>query len=78
MEYNDNIYVTILTINAVALGVSENKRKSNDGSITILEYSKDEIIPQNILNVVINTMTHQEALQLIISDSWKAIELPKH
>lgn len=72
MEYNNNTYVTILTTNAVQLGVSEHKRKSNDGLLTILEFHENETIPQNVLNVVINTMTHQQALELVETNEWKS------
>ena len=72
MIYNNNTYVTILTTNAVQLGVSDYKRKSNDGLLTILEFHENETIPQNVLNVVINTMTHQQALELVGTNEWKS------
>ena len=72
MDYNSNTYITLLTTDAVLLGISYNNRKSNDGTITILEYHIDEIIEQNILNVVINTMTHQQALNLVETNEWKS------
>lgn len=71
MIYNNNTYVTLLTTDAIALGVSDNKRKSNDGLLTILGYEENETIPQNVLNVVINTMTHQQALELVETNEWK-------
>lgn len=72
MIYNNNTYVTILTTNAVQLGFSEHKRKSNDSLLTILEFHENETIPQNVLNVVINTMTHQQALELVETNEWKS------
>lgn len=72
MIYNNNTYMTILTTNAVQLGVNEHKRKSNDSLLTILEFHENETIPQNILNVVINTMTHQQALELVETNEWKS------
>lgn len=71
MIYNNNTYMTLLTTDAISLGVSENKRKSNDGLLTILEFHENETIPQNILNVVINTMTHKQALELVETNEWK-------
>jgi hypothetical protein len=72
MIYNNNTYITLLTANAIALGMSEHKRKSNDGLLTILEFHENETIPQNVLNVVINTMTHQQALGLVDTNEWKS------
>lgn len=72
MDYNSNTYITLLTTDAVSLGISDNNRKSNDGTITILEYHTDEIIEQNVINVVINTMTHQQALNLVEANEWKS------
>ena len=72
MIYNNNTYVTILTENIINLGFSDNKRKSNDGLVTILEFHESETIPQNVLNVVINTMTHQQALELVETNEWKS------
>ena len=72
MDYNNNTYVTILTNDAIQFGISDNKRKSNDGSKIILGYDYNETIPQNVLNVVINTMTHQQALELLETNEWKS------
>ena len=72
MIYNNNTYVTILTTNAIELGLSEHKRKSNDGLLTILEFHANETIPQNVLEVVINSMTHQQALELVETNEWKS------
>lgn len=70
MDYNNNTYVTILTSDAILLGVNENKRKSNDENQMILEFHENQTIPQQILNVVISTMTHQEALSLMDTSNW--------
>lgn len=72
MNYNNNKYLTILTSDAILLGLSEHKRKSNDGLLIILEFHENETIPQNVLKVVINTMTHQEALELVETNEWKS------
>ena len=70
MDYNNNTYVTILTSDAILLGVNENKRKSNDENQTILEFHENQTIPQDVLNVVISTMTHQQALELMSTSNW--------
>jgi hypothetical protein len=72
MEYNNSTYITLLTTHAELLGISENNRKSNNGTITIIEYSENETIPQEVINVVINTMTHQQALELVETNEWKS------
>jgi hypothetical protein len=71
MIYNNNTYLTILTEDAINLGLNEKKRKSNDGLLTIVEFHENENIPQNVLTVVINTMTHQQALDLVSTNEWK-------
>ena len=71
MIYNNKTYITVLTEDAINLGLNEKKRKSNDSLLTILEFHENETIPQNILNVVINTMTHQQALDLVSTEEWK-------
>lgn len=70
MDYNNRTYVTLLTSDAQALGLSESNRRSLDGTITITEYEQGEIIPQEVVNLVINTMTHQEALSLVSGVEW--------
>lgn len=70
MDYNNRTYVTLLTSDAQALGLSESNRRSLDGTITITEYEQEEVIPQEVLNVVINTMTHQQALNLVSGEEW--------
>ena len=70
MEYNNSTYVTLLTSHAELLGISENNRKSNDGTITIVEYGENETIPQEVVDLVINTLTHQQALDLVESVEW--------
>ena len=71
MIYNNNTYLTILTEDAINLGLNEKKRKSNDGLLTIVEFHENENIPQNVLTVVINTMTHQQALDLVSTNECK-------
>lgn len=70
MEYNNSTYITLLTTDAEALGISENNRKSNDGAITIVEYSENETIPQEVVDVVINSLTHQQAIELVDGVEW--------
>lgn len=70
MEYNNSTYITLLTTDAEALGISGSNRKSNDGTITIVEYSDNETIPQEVADVVINTMTHQQAIELVDGVEW--------
>ena len=70
MEYNNSTYITLLTTDAEALGISENNRKSNDGTITIVEYSENETIPQEVIDVVINSLTHQHAIELVDGAEW--------
>lgn len=70
MEYNNSTYITLLTTDAEALGISANNRKSNDGTITIVEYSENETIPQEVIGVVINSLTHQQAIELVSGVEW--------
>jgi hypothetical protein len=68
--YNNSTYITLLTTHAELLGISENNRKSNNGTITIVEYGENETIPQEVIDVVINTLTHQEAIDLVDDVEW--------
>lgn len=70
MEYNNSTYVTLLSSHAEAFGISDNNRKSNDGTITIVEYSDKETIPQEVIDIVINILTHQEAIDLVDGVQW--------
>ena len=75
MEYNSNIYVTISHNACETLGLGENHRKSNDGSICIVEYPSMEAIPQEVQDVLIETLTHQQALEMVSGTEWTS-ELP--
>lgn len=75
MEYNENIYLTILHTDCDALGLEGNHRTSNDGTICILEYPTMDAIPAEVANLMIATYTHQEALALVEQTEWIS-ELP--
>ncbi len=75
MEYNSNIYVTISHNSCETLGLGADHRTSNDGSICIVEYSSMEAIPQEVQDVLIEALTHQEALELVAGADWTS-ELP--
>jgi hypothetical protein len=75
MEYNTNTYITIAHTVCEALGLGESHRKNNEGTICILEFGQEEIIPAEIAENVINTYTHQEALALVTTTEWVS-ELP--
>ena len=75
MEYNTNTYVTISHDDCVALNLGESHRTNNDGSVCILEYAEGQEIPAEIQAVIIQSYTHQGALELVEQAEWTA-ELP--
>jgi hypothetical protein len=70
MEYNSNVYVTISHTDCDSLGLGENHRKNNEGSVCILEFASVESIPSEVSAVILGTYTHQEALQLMEDVDW--------
>ena len=70
MEYNSNVYVTISHTNCDSLGLGENHRKNNEGSVCILEFASVESIPSEVSAVILGTYTHQEALELVSTTEW--------
>jgi hypothetical protein len=70
MEYNNNTYVTINHADCDALGLGENHRTTNDGTICIIEFGQGEQIPAEIQAVLLQTYTHQEALDLVSGAEW--------
>ena len=75
MEYNTNTYITIAHTTCEALGLDGNHRMNNEQTICILEFGEGETIPQDIQDNLIDTYTHQEALELVSSPEWVS-ELP--
>ena len=75
MEYNTNTYITIAHTTCEALGLEGNHRMNNEQTICILEFGEGEIIPQDIQDNLIDTYTHQEALELVSGPEWTS-ELP--
>ncbi len=75
MEYNTNTYITIAHTTCEALGLDGNHRMNNEQTICILEFGEGEIIPQDIQDNLIDTYTHQEALELVSGPEWTS-ELP--
>jgi len=75
MEYNSNIYVTISHNACETLGLGTDHRTSNDGSICIVEYPSTEAIPQEVQDVLIEALTHEQALELVATAEWTS-ELP--
>jgi len=75
MEYNSNIYVTISHNACETLGLGTDHRTSNDGSICIVEYPSMEAIPQEVQDVLIEALTHQQALEMVATAEWTS-ELP--
>ena len=75
MEYNTNTYITIAHTTCEALGLDGNHRMNNEQTICILEFGEGEVIPQDIQDNLIDTYTHQEALELVSSPEWTS-ELP--
>ena len=75
MEYNTNTYITIAHTTCEALGLNGNHRMNNEQTICILEFGEGEIIPQDIQDNLIDTYTHQQALELVAGADWTS-ELP--
>ena len=75
MEYNTNTYITIAHTTCEALGLDGNHRVNNEQTICVLEFGEGEIIPQDIQDNLIDTYTHQEALELVSGPEWTS-ELP--
>jgi len=76
MEYNSNVYVTISHTDCDNLGLGENHRKNNDGTVCILEFASADAIPSEVSSVIIGTYTHQQALELVSGTDWVS-EMPK-
>ena len=70
MEYNNNTYKTISHSTCESLNLGENHRKNNEGPICILEFGQGETIPENIQEHIIDTYTHQQALELVQDSEW--------
>ena len=75
MEYNTNTYITIAHTTCEALGLDGNHRMNNEQTICILEFGEGETIPQDIQDNLIDTYTHQQALELVAGADWTS-ELP--
>ena len=75
MEYNTNTYITIAHTTCEALGLDGNHRMNNEQTICILEFGEGEVIPQDIQDNLIDTYTHQQALELVSGPEWTS-ELP--
>jgi GTP-sensing pleiotropic transcriptional regulator CodY len=70
MDYNNNTYITILHSDCELLGLQGENKTNTDKTICILEYTQNETIPNNILDKIINTYNHQEAIQIVNSLEW--------
>jgi len=68
MEYNNNIYLTILESDATYLGLKG--RNSNDDSTTILEYPSMDLIPQSVKDRTITFFNHKDILEEILKSIW--------
>ena len=75
MEYNNNIYLTISHENCETLGLGGPHRMNNNQDVCILEYASMESIPEDVSNLLIQTYTHQEALELVQNAEWVS-EMP--
>jgi len=75
MEYNTNTYITIAHSTCEALGLEGTHRMNNEQTICILEFGEGETIPTNIQDNLIDTYTHQQALELVAGAEWVS-ELP--
>ena len=75
MEYNTSTYITIAHTTCEALGLDGNHRMNNEQTICILEFGEGETIPQDIQDNLIDTYTHQQALELVLGPEWTS-ELP--
>ena len=70
MEYNTNTYITIAHTTCEALGLEGTHRMNNEQTICILEFGEGEIIPSEIQDNLIDTYTHQQALELVVTPEW--------
>lgn len=70
MEYNNNTYITIAHTTCEALGLEDACRINNNHTIYILGFREGEIIPQDIQDNLIDTYTHQQALELVSGPEW--------
>ena len=70
MEYNTNTYITIAHTTCEALGLEGTYRMNNEQTICILEFGEGETIPAEIAEHVIDTYTHQQALELVVGAEW--------
>jgi hypothetical protein len=70
MEYNTNTYITIAHSTCEALGLEGTHRMNNEQTICILEFGEGETIPTNIQENIIDTYTHQQALELVATPEW--------
>jgi hypothetical protein len=75
MEYNTNTYITIAHTTCEALGLEGTHRMNNEQTICILEFGEGETIPAEIAEHIIDTYTHQQALELVAGADWTS-ELP--
>jgi hypothetical protein len=75
MEYNSNIYVTISHNACETLNLGTDHRTSNDGSVCIIEFPSMEAIPQEVQDIMIEALTHQQALELVAGEDWVS-EMP--
>ncbi len=70
MEYNTNTYITIAHSTCEALGLEGTHRMNNEQTICILEFPQGGTIPTEISEHVIDTYTHQQALELVATPEW--------
>ena len=70
MEYNTSTYITIAHTTCEMLGLGETHRMNNEQTICILEFGEGETIPAEIAEHVIDTYTHQQALELVAGAEW--------
>ena len=68
MEYNKNIYLTILESDLTYIGLKG--RNSNDNSISILEYHSIEEVPQSVKDKTITFFNHNDILVEILKPIW--------
>ena len=70
MEYNTSTYITIAHTTCESLLSGETHRMNNEQTICILEFGEGETIPSEIAEHVIDTYTHQQALELVAGAEW--------
>jgi hypothetical protein len=75
MEYNTNTYVTINHSDCETLGLGDNHRTNNDGTVCIIEFAQDVEIPTEVQSVILASYTHEQALELVNGIDWVS-ELP--